>query len=57
MRQPILSLETTRAAYPALDVPFHSRWRHFEFQGTDRWTLIGKTLQWPDERGASQGRV
>lgn len=26
-----------RAHYPALDVPFHSRWRHFEFDGTDLW--------------------
>jgi len=23
--------------YPALDVPFHSRWRHFEFGGRDLW--------------------
>jgi hypothetical protein len=26
-----------RTNYPALDVPFHSRWRHFEFDGTDLW--------------------
>lgn len=26
-----------RTHYPALDVPFHSRWRHFEFDGTDLW--------------------
>lgn len=26
-----------RTHYPALDVPFHSRWRHFEFGGTDLW--------------------
>lgn len=26
-----------RANYPGLDVPFHSRWRHFEFDGTDLW--------------------
>ena len=25
------------ANYPALDVPFHSRWRHFEFNGVDLW--------------------
>ena len=24
-----LVLETTRKAYPSLDIPFHSRWRHF----------------------------
>jgi len=26
-----------RNNYPALDVPFHSRWRHFEFDGVDLW--------------------
>lgn len=26
-----------RANYPDLDVPFHSRWRHFEFDGIDFW--------------------
>lgn len=26
-----------RSHYPALDVPFHSRWRHFEFGGADLW--------------------
>jgi hypothetical protein len=29
-------IETTRAAYPALDVPFHARWRHFVVAGVDR---------------------
>ena len=29
-----------RANYPALDVPFHSRWRHFEFDGADLWAQI-----------------
>jgi hypothetical protein len=28
---------TTRAAYPSLDIPFHSRWRHFVIDGEDRW--------------------
>ncbi len=26
----------TRAAYPGLQIPFHSRWRHFESGGVDR---------------------
>lgn len=26
-----------RTNYPALEVPFHSRWRHFEFNGVDLW--------------------
>ena len=28
--------EVTRDAYPDLDVPFHSRWRHFDVGGLDR---------------------
>ena len=45
-----LVLETTRRAYPSLDVPLHSRWRHFEFQGEDRWTALASARSWrPDE--------
>ncbi|MDE2064181.1 MAG: DUF1688 family protein, partial [Bradyrhizobium sp.] len=32
-----LVLQVTREAYPGLDVPFHSRWRHFVVNGEDRW--------------------
>jgi hypothetical protein len=30
-------VETIRARYPDLQVPYHSRWRHFEAGGVDRW--------------------
>jgi Protein of unknown function (DUF1688) len=30
-------LQVTRHNYPTLQVPFHSRWRHFEVAGTDRF--------------------
>ena len=30
---------TTRARYPDLNIPFHSRWRHFEAGGVDRSRL------------------
>jgi hypothetical protein len=43
-----LVLETTRQAYPSLDVPFHSRWRHFVRNGEDRWALLDKAANWPD---------
>ncbi len=43
-----LVLETTRHAYPSLDVPFHSRWRHFVFNGEDRWASIDKAAHWRD---------
>ncbi len=45
-----LVTETTRAAYPALDVPYHSRWRHFE-AGQDRWGALSHALADPFERG------
>ena len=30
--------ETIRTRYPSLEVPFHSRWRHFTVDGVDRWS-------------------
>jgi hypothetical protein len=43
-----LVLETTRKAYPSLDVPFHSRWRHFVTNHDDRWADIAEQTKWPD---------
>ncbi len=43
-----LVLQTTREAYPALDVPFHSRWRHFVLNDEDRWAAIASRTRWPD---------
>ncbi len=45
-----LVVETTRATYPALDVPLHSRWRHFEFQGVNRWDLVSRALGATDQQ-------
>ena len=30
-------LDTIRINYPDLVIPFHARWRHFVFDGVDRW--------------------
>jgi hypothetical protein len=30
----------TRRNYPDLAIPFHSRWRHFDVGGIDRWTAL-----------------
>ena len=30
-------LDTMRANYPTLAIPYHSRWRHFAAGGRDRW--------------------
>ena len=36
--------EVTRDTYPELDVPFHSRWRHFDVGGRDRVAQLDKQL-------------
>jgi Protein of unknown function (DUF1688) len=33
-----------RANYPTLDVPYHSRWRHFSAGGRDRWATLAAGL-------------
>src|SRR5439155_12212072 len=39
---------TTLEAYPTLDVPFHSRWRHFVLGSEDRWAAIDNAALWDD---------
>ncbi|MCP3462509.1 URC4/urg3 family protein [Bradyrhizobium sp. CCGUVB23] len=41
-------LAVTRRSYPALDIPFHARWRHFVLGGADRWSRLADTVSWPD---------
>src|SRR5258705_10600214 len=43
-----LVLEPTRKAYPSLEVPFHSRWRHFVMSGDDRWAALADNTAWSD---------
>jgi hypothetical protein len=43
-----LVLETTRKAYPSLEVPFHARWRHFVMSGDDRWAALADNTAWSD---------
>jgi hypothetical protein len=43
-----LVLKTTLKAYPSLEIPFHSRWRHFVANGNNRWADIADRTQWPD---------
>lgn len=33
-----------RERYPDLQVPYHSRWRHFEAGGVDRWNRVFRAL-------------
>jgi hypothetical protein len=38
----------TRERFPRLDVPMHSRWRHFVFAGRDLWKESVARCEWPD---------
>jgi len=46
-------LDTIRANYPTLDIPFHARWRHFVVAGIDRWSVLDRGADFADpaERG------
>lgn len=46
--------DTIRLQYPSLDVPYHSRWRHFEAGGIDRW---GRLADGQGLSGAERARV
>ena len=39
--------DVTRAAYPGLSIPYHSRWRHFSAGGIDRWSALAAGID-PD---------
>jgi Protein of unknown function (DUF1688) len=36
--------DVTRAAYPDLNIPYHSRWRHFAAGGIDRWSPFADAI-------------
>ncbi len=40
-------LAIIRDAYPTLDIPYHSRWRHFGAGGVDRWARLAACM--PDK--------
>jgi hypothetical protein len=40
----VLVADVTRRNYPDLDIPSHSRWRHFAVGGVDRWGALSQTL-------------
>lgn len=48
-------LETIRQNYPALDIPFHARWRHFVIDGEDRWRALDAKAGFAD--AAARGRA
>ncbi len=38
-------IDLIQATYPALDIPYHSRWRHFAAGGRDRWQELSAELE------------
>jgi hypothetical protein len=43
-----------RERYPRLDVPVHSRWRHFVLSGHDLWDPIAVGARWNDADAAAR---
>jgi Protein of unknown function (DUF1688) len=37
--------DVTRESYPGLNIPDHSRWRHFAAGGVDRWNMLAGRIQ------------
>lgn len=37
-------VDTIRTNYPTLNIPYHSRWRHFSAGGRDRWAELARDL-------------
>jgi hypothetical protein len=50
-------LATIQEQYPDLDVPFHSRWRHFQIGGIDRWASLAATLIHDDRESIARTRI
>jgi hypothetical protein len=46
--------EVIRANYPALQIPYHARWRHFAAGGRDRWGALAAEL---DADAAEMARI
>lgn len=49
--------EVTRTNYPNLNIPFHSRWRHFESGGVDRKAELDRLLAHRDAAARARAMV
>ena len=38
--------DVIKERYPSLDVPLHSRWRHFVLEGRDLWAAVAHETRW-----------
>jgi hypothetical protein len=50
-------VEATRKRYPRLQVPFHSRWRHFDAGGVDRRAQLDKLMAHLPRTGRARAMV
>jgi len=50
-------VETTQQLYPDFDVPFHSRWRHFDAGGTPRIAQLDQALAHLSVQEAARSRL
>lgn len=48
---------TIEDRYPDLDIPFHSRWRHFQVGGIDRWRTLAQTLRGEGDASIARRRI
>lgn len=49
--------QVTHARYPDLEIPFHSRWRHFEAGGVDRQAELDARLAGLDAAGRARAMI
>jgi hypothetical protein len=52
-----LVASVTRGRYPHLDVPYHSRWRHFEAGGIDRKAELDRELAGRNAADCARARI
>ena len=52
-----LVAELTRARYPDLKIPYHSRWRHFEVGGIDRAGQLKRKLQQASKEELARAQI
>jgi len=52
-----LVADVTRRRYPSLDIPYHSRWRHFEAGGVDRGAELDRALAGRSAADAALARI
>jgi hypothetical protein len=50
-------VRVTRERYPTLEIPYHSRWRHFEVGGIDRGLEMGRALARLDAAEQARCRI